>query len=171
MDNTQPRYHKSRSVPYAFRDKVDAELSRSEQENIIRKVDYTDWSAPIVVVPKANKTVRICGDIKVITNPNVELEHYPLRNMEDLYESLAGDKVFSQLYILHAYQQLELDAESQYYLTVNTHKGIYRYAPYGVSSALPISYGSDPEGIDDVICLQVATLITAKSEQEHICFG
>ena len=42
---------------------------------------------------------------------------------------------------------------------------------YGVSSALPLSYGSDPEGMDDVICLQVATLITAESEQEHLCFG
>ena len=129
MDNTQPRYHKSRSVPYAFRDKVEAELSTLEHENVILKDNHIDWSAPIVVVPKANKTVRICGDIKVTTNPNVELEHYPLRNVDDLYASLAGRKVFSKLYILHAYQQLELDSESQHYLTVNTHKGIYRYAP------------------------------------------
>ena len=121
MDNTQPRNHKARSVPYAFRDKVVAELSRFEQENIIRKVDHTHWSVPIEVVPKANKTVRICGDSKVTTNPYVELEHYPLRNVEDLYKPLAGDKMFSQLYILHVYQQLELDAESQHYLTANTH--------------------------------------------------
>ena len=85
MNNTQPLNHKARSVPCALRDKEVAELSRLEQENIIRKLDHTDWSAPIVVVPKANKTVIICGDIKVNTNPNVELEHCPLSNVEDLY--------------------------------------------------------------------------------------
>ena len=54
---------------------METELSRLEQDNIIRKVDHNDWSAPIVVVAKANKTVRICGDIKVTANPNVELGH------------------------------------------------------------------------------------------------
>ena len=54
-----------------------------------------------MLVPKANKTVRICGDSKVTINPNVELEHYPLRNVEDRYESLASGKVFSQLDVLH----------------------------------------------------------------------
>ena len=36
-----------------------------------------------------------------------------------------------------SYQQLELDAESQQYLTVNIHRGIYRYVrmPNGVNSA------------------------------------
>ena len=62
-----------------------SELSRLEQENIIRKVDHTDWSAPIVVVPRAKKTVRICRDIKITANPNVELEHCPLSNVDDLY--------------------------------------------------------------------------------------
>ena len=85
MDNTQPTNKKVRSVPYVFRDQVVPELSRLEQDNIIRKVDHTDWSASIVVVPTANTTVRICGDSKVTTNPNVELGHYPLRNVEDLY--------------------------------------------------------------------------------------
>ena len=101
MDNTPPIYYKSRSVPYAFRDKVEAVINRLVQENVIMKVVHTDWSAPIVVVPKANKTVRICGYIKVTTNPNVELDHYPLRNVDDFYTSLASDKVFSQLDVLH----------------------------------------------------------------------
>ena len=95
MDNVQPNFHKTMPLPVPLRDKVETELSRLEQDNIIRKVDHTDWSAPIVVVPTANTTVRICGDIKVTTNPNVELGHYPLRNVEDLFASLAGNKVFS----------------------------------------------------------------------------
>ena len=71
MDNAQRWYYKTRLVQDALRDKVVAELCRLEQENNIRKVDHTDWSAPIVVVLKSDKTVRICGYIKVNTNPNV----------------------------------------------------------------------------------------------------
>ena len=88
MNNTQPRNHNARSVPCGLRDKVVADLSRLEQDNIIRKVDHTDWSAPVVVLPTANKTVIICGDIKVTNNPNVELGHCPLRNVEDLYATI-----------------------------------------------------------------------------------
>ena len=58
-EKAQPKFHKARPVPYAMREKVEAELTRLQEENIIRKVKHSDWSAPIVVVPKANKTVRI----------------------------------------------------------------------------------------------------------------
>ena len=95
MDNVQPNFHKTMPLPVPLRDTVKTELSRLEQDNIIRKVNHNDLSAPIVVVPTANTTVRICGDIKVTANPNVELGHYPLRNVEDLFTSLAGNKVFS----------------------------------------------------------------------------
>ena len=125
---------------------MEAELTRLQQENITRKVEHSDWSAPIVVVPKTNKTMRICGDFKVTINPNVQREHYPLPKVEDLFASLAGGKVFSKLDLSHAYQQLELDAESQHYVTVNTHKGIYRYLRMQCCKYLPVGYGSDPAG-------------------------
>ena len=70
-------------------------------------MDHTDWAAPIVVVPKADKTVRICGDFKVTINPNVEIEHYPLANVQDLFATLAGGTLFTKLDLSHAYQQLE----------------------------------------------------------------
>ena len=107
-EKAQLQFHKARSVPYAMREKVEAELISLQEENTIRKVEHSDWSAPIVVVPKTNKTVRICGDFKVTNNTTVELEHYPLPNVEDLFASLAG--VFSKQDLSHAYQQLELDA-------------------------------------------------------------
>ena len=47
------KFHKARLVPYAMREKVETELTRLQEETIIRKVEHNDWSAPIVVVPKA----------------------------------------------------------------------------------------------------------------------
>ena len=117
--------------------------------------------------------MRICGDFKVTINPNVEREHYPLPKVEDLFASLPGGKVFSKLDLSHAYQQLELDAESQHCVTVNTHKGIYRYLrmPYGVSSAQSIFQSVMDQilpGMYHVMCFLDDILITDESEQEHL---
>lgn len=88
-------------------------------------------------VVKTNGLVRICGDYKLTANTAARTEIYPLLRIEDLFSSLAGGKVFSKLDLSHAYLQLPLADDSQPLVTVNTHKGLYRYLrlPFGVSSA------------------------------------
>lgn len=71
-----PRFNRARSVPYAFKDKVDKELQRLRDEGTLEPVEIADWAAPIVVVLKKDKSVRICGDFSVTVNPvsNTESE-------------------------------------------------------------------------------------------------
>ncbi|XP_060761945.1 uncharacterized protein K02A2.6-like [Neoarius graeffei] len=101
-------FKKARPLPYALKETVEKELDRLEAMGIISKVDHSEWASPIVVVPKADKSIRICGDYKVTINHSVEEETYPLPNTEDLFANLAGGKWFSKLDLSHAYQQLEL---------------------------------------------------------------
>ena len=63
------------------------------------------------------------------------LEQYVLPTTQDLYTALVGSEVFSKLDLSHAYAQLNVDKESQEYLTIATHKGLYSYLklPYGVN--------------------------------------
>ena len=51
----------------------------------------------------------------------VEEETYPLPNTEDVFATLAGGKLFTKLDLSHAYPQLELDKDSEKYLTANTY--------------------------------------------------
>ena len=39
-------------VSYALRKKVEHGLGRLENENVVQKVDHSNWATPIVVVPK-----------------------------------------------------------------------------------------------------------------------
>ena len=123
----QPRFYKLRSVPYALRQKVEQELDRLEEARVIVPTQHSDWAAPIVPVVKTNGSVRICGDYKLTANTATKTESYPLPRIEDLFASLVRGNVFSKLYLSHAYLQLPLAEESQPLLTVNTHKGLYRY--------------------------------------------
>jgi hypothetical protein len=136
-DGARPVFVKPRKVPYALKEAVEAKLEKLERNGVTKKTERTKWASPVVVVPKADKSIRLCGDYKVTINQSVQDEQYPLPTTQDLYTMLTGSKVFSKLDLFHAYAQLNVDKESQEYLTINTLKGLYSYTklPYGVKSA------------------------------------
>ncbi|XP_064643572.1 uncharacterized protein K02A2.6-like [Lineus longissimus] len=87
-----PVFHKPRNCPYAIRDRVELELDKLEKNGVMKKIDRSDWASPIVVVPKADGSVRICGDYKVSVNGAVEDEQTTLPTTQDLYQQLSGSK-------------------------------------------------------------------------------
>ena len=122
-EGAQPLFLKARPVPCALKEKVEQELHRLEDEGIIYKVIQSDWAAPVVLVPKKDGSLRVCGDYKVTVNQCADVDQYPLPNTEDLFATLTGEQVFSKTGLSHAYQQGQLNEDSQKYLTINTHKG------------------------------------------------
>ena len=145
---------------------VEKELDRLEKENVIQKVEHNDWATP-----KTNG-VHLCGDFKVTINPNVLPEHYPIHNADDMYASLNGGKVFSKIDLTHVYQQLEINEAPTQYLTINTHKLLYRYQriPYGVTTALSIFQSVVDmllNRIPDVQCYLDDIVLCSKSVNEH----
>ena len=126
--DARPRFFKPRPVPFAIKASIKEELDKLEASGVIEKVEHSEWAAPIVPVPKKNGKFRICGDYKVTINQALDLDQYPLPKPEDLFATLAGGKKFTKLDLsLKAYQQLLLDEDSAKYVTVNTHRGLYRY--------------------------------------------
>ena len=72
-----------------------------------------------------------------------------------------------------AYQQIVLDEDSRKYVTINTHKGIYRpiRLPFGVSSASAIFQSKIEQvlqGIPLVVCRVDDILISGKNDQQHL---
>ena len=133
-----PRFHKARTLPYSMRDKVGKELDRLVQEGTLEPVDHSEWAAPIVAVLKSDKSsVRVCGDFRMTVNPVCKLNKYPIPKIDDLFAMLDKGKTFTTLDLSQAYQQLRLSADSQKYVVINTHKGLFKYTrlPYGISSA------------------------------------
>ena len=172
-DGAKPIFVKPRRVPYALKEEVEKELDKLEENGVIVKTDRSDWASPIVVVPKADKSVRICGDYKVTINSAVEDEQYPLPTQQDLYAALSGSKLFSKLDFSHAYAQLSVDKASREYLTISTHKGLYSYTklPYGVKSAPKIFQAKMDmilQGVEKCVCKQDDILIGGVSWQENI---
>ena len=100
QDHAKPIFLKARPVPYALKDKVEQELQRLEEEETIYKVNQSEWAAPVVLVPKKDDSLRVCGDYKTTVNQSADVEQYPLPNAEDLFATLAGGGSLARLIYL-----------------------------------------------------------------------
>ena len=172
-EGSQPKFCKARRVPYAMKPKAEVELKRLEKKGILPKVKFSDWATPIVPVAKSNGTVRICGDQKTTVNPQLQTEEYPLPRIDDIFAKLTGGQKFTKIDLRQAYHQMEVEEESQEYLTINTHQGLYRYnrLVFGITSAPAIwqrSMDQILEGVEGTSCILDDMIITGKDDKEHL---
>ena len=133
----------------------------------------SEWAAPIVPVLKTDGSIRICGDYKITINRTAKPDMYPLTRVEDLFATLSEGKSFTKLDLAEAYQQIPLEETSKQYVTINTHKGLYRYnrLPSGVSTAPSIFQRIMEnllQGIQGVSIYLDDILITGPTDGEHL---
>ena len=62
---------------------------------------------------KTDGRVRICEDYKVSVNSVLDVDQYPLPNIDDIFTTLSGGVYFSKLDLSNAYQQLELEEDAK----------------------------------------------------------
>ena len=172
----KPKFFKPRPVPYSLRLRVDEELDKLEGQKVWKKVKYSRWAAPIVIVLKDAKNaagpIRICGDYKITVNAAAPCDNYPIPNTNEQLATLAGGQKFSKIDLSQAYQQIALDEESRELLTVNTHRGLYQpdRLQFGVHSATGIFQREMEkilEGIPSVLVRIDDILLTGENDWKH----
>ncbi|KHJ76150.1 hypothetical protein OESDEN_24231, partial [Oesophagostomum dentatum] len=149
-------FKKKRPVPYASVPDQDKEIDRLVAEGVISAVDHSEWAAPIVVVRKKNGKIRLCADFSTGLNDALQLHQHPLTTAEEVFTKLNGGQLFTQIDFAEAYLQVEIEEESKEMLTINTHRGLFRYnrLPFGVkSSHIPADYGCDDLWIGGRCCV------------------
>lgn len=156
-------------MPYAVKKQMDMELRKLLEQGILKSAKHSSWEALIVVVPKADKSVRIYVDCKMTLYHVISKEQYPLPNTDYIFSCLAGGQKFTQLDLSQAYSQLELDEDFEEYLTINSHLGLFQYLrlPYGVSSAIAIFQSVMDQvllGSKNVVCRIDDIIITAEDD-------
>ena len=74
---------------------MEKELERLEKEGIITSVSTSEWATPVVVAPKKDGSIRLCGDFRMTLNQAIKVERYPLPLLDDIFASLGGSIMFS----------------------------------------------------------------------------
>ena len=173
--DVQPVFQKPRPVPYALVERVEKELDRLVDSEILYPVEYCEWGTPVVCVQKPNDEIRICGDYKRV-NEKIVSDGYKLPNIQDLLAKLTQGKqprIFTCLDLKGAFNQLKLDEEAATTLVLNTHKGLLatKRLPYGIKVA-PAQFQAAMDkilvGIPRVSCYIDDVVIATHDEEEHL---
>ncbi|KAI5086647.1 hypothetical protein C0J45_23302, partial [Silurus meridionalis] len=170
---SQPKFLKSRPLPYALKPKVEASLDELVKNGVLEPVNVGKWATPFVPVIKKDGGIRICGDIKVTVNPVLSAEQYPLPHINDLFAGLTGGQRFSKINLNQAYLQMHVEEQSRELLTINTHKGLFRYKRlrFGITSAPSVFQQTMDQilaGFPGVVCYLDDILVTGTDEQSHL---
>ena len=101
--NAKPRFSKARPVPFALKERIEAEIDRLESTGVIKPVTFSRWATPIVPVVKSSGKIRICGDYKTTVNQVATPDLYPLPRVEEFFAAMSGGAYFTKLDLSDAY--------------------------------------------------------------------
>ena len=151
---------------------IETLLKAQVDQGELRPVDKAEWATPIVVVPKSDGGIRICGDFKVTLNPVICPQTFPLPTPEEMFSALANGESFTKLDLSRSYKQMRVKEECQSLLTINTHLGLFSYTrlPFGISTAPALwqkAMNQVLQGIAGVVYFIDDILITGRTRQEH----
>ena len=115
---------------------VNEEVQKLLKANFIRPVDYPEWLANIVAVPKKNGKIRVCIDFTNL-NKACPSDPYPLPNISDMVDATARHERLSFMDGYSGYKQIPLAKEDQEHTVFITDQGVYCYQvmPFGLKNA------------------------------------
>src|SRR4051812_22973018 len=132
------------------------------------------WGAPSLYVKKSDGTNRLVQDYRPINQATIQ-NKYPLPRINDLYDQLAGSKVFSKLDLRLCYHQIRVRDVEIPKTAFITHYGSYEYTvmSFGLTNA-PATFSRlmnyiFMEYLDKFVVVYLGDiLIYCKNDKEHV---
>ena len=126
--DTHPVYTRPYKLPQAHKEEVQRQVDKMLSENIIENA-ISEWNSPLLLVPKKSaqdeRKWRLVIDYRKLNNA-LQDDKFPLPNIEEVIESLAGAKYFSHLDLSQGYYQCELKPEDRPITAFGTSGGQYQ---------------------------------------------
>lgn len=124
-NDSSPVYVKPYRTPVALRSEMSKQIQDMLDNDIIEETT-SEWSSPVLLVPKktdksGERKWRLVIDYRQLNN-RVQDDKFPLPNISEILESLAGNIYFSKLDLSQSYYQLSLDKESRKYTAFTVDK-------------------------------------------------
>ncbi|MGH0163547.1 UNVERIFIED_CONTAM: hypothetical protein FKN15_045983 [Acipenser sinensis] len=96
----------------------------------------SDWSSPVVMVPKPDGTVRFCIDFRRV-NEVSKFDAYPMPRVDELLEKLGKSNYITTLDLTKGYWQVPLAPASKEKTAFVTPEGLYQFTvlPFGLHGA------------------------------------
>jgi hypothetical protein len=114
--------------------------SQMNLEELLKKgyirPSVSPWGAPILFVKNKDATMRLCIDFQQLNKYTMK-NKYPLPRIDDLFDQLRGEKIFSKTHLRSRYHQVRITEEYIHNITFRTKYGHSEFVvvPFGLSNA------------------------------------
>jgi hypothetical protein len=94
------------------------------------------WGAHVLFVEKKDGTQRMCIDYRSLNEVTIK-NKYPLPRIEDLFDQMKGESVFSKINLTSGYHQLKIRESDIPKIAFRTRYGLYEYTvmSFGLTNA------------------------------------
>lgn len=122
-------------IPHAQQEKLDTVISGMLKDGIISK-SKSDYNSPLILVPKPDKTWRICIDYRALNEKIIPVS-FPIPRIADLLSNTGQTTVISSLDLASAYHQTEVLSTDRMKtaFTVRNTRYEWNRVPFGIQSA------------------------------------
>jgi hypothetical protein len=136
-------------------------------------LSVSPWETPILFVKMKDGTLRMCIEFQKLNKYTIK-KKYPLPRIDDLFDHLSGEKIFSKIDLTTGYHQVRIKEEDIDTTTFRTRYGHYEFVvvPFGLTNALDVFMclmnGTLKNYLDKfVIVFLDDILIYSKFEEKH----
>ncbi|MGH0165619.1 UNVERIFIED_CONTAM: hypothetical protein FKN15_049248 [Acipenser sinensis] len=122
-------------IPESRRGAVGREVGDMLELGVIEP-SRSEWSSPIVMVPKKDGSTRFCVDFRKV-NAISKFDAYPMPRVDELLDRLGGARLISTLDLTKGYWQIPLTHSSQEKTAFSTPDGLFHFQtmPFGLHGA------------------------------------
>ena len=134
--DAKPYHSKPYPVPYSQERKLKEELQRFIEWKILRKVNRSEWGAPMFTISKPDGSIRSLADLREL-NKRIKRKPYPIPKIQHLLHKLRGFQWVTTIKLNMGYHNILVDSESSKLCTVVLPWGKYEYLrlPMGLCNA------------------------------------
>ena len=111
------------------------EIKEMLEHNIIEP-SKSEWASPVILVPKKDKTKRLCIDFRRL-NSVTQADPYPIPRVDELIDRLGKARFITTLDLTKGYWQIPMDPESiaKTAFVIPFGKYQFRTMPFGLMGA------------------------------------
>ena len=135
----KPEHKIIKSTPYRMspenRTKLRKELNNLLQEGTIEPT-VSEWSSPVIVVPKPDKTIRAIIDFRK-ANLLFLGNSFPITRIDDLIQQVGQARYLSKFYLTKGFYQIPLAENSKKFTAFCTPNATFQFTtlPFGLKTS------------------------------------
>ena len=135
VKSNEPFFVRPYPIPIKYQDKVDAEIQKMIENNIIQR-SMSNFINPIVIVPKKDGSIRLCLDAREL-NRRLEDDRESPPGIDEIFKKCESVKFLSSLDLTASFWQIKLAEKDRKYTAFMVNGKVYEFkvVPFGLKIA------------------------------------